>query len=182
MQGDRERCLGAGMTYYLDKPIVVDELKNVLELIANELITDTPTSFATNSRQRTSVNTNNRPRATPSTPESPLDFTAPVKRLRCSQEQLKVLLKTLYHEVEQRINELSDGFENSDIETVTRAAHSLRSASQLFNANNVSLASTLIEEASRQGDLQSAVTHFERLCHAASEARHAIDEWFLNNQ
>ena len=195
MRGDRQRCLDAGMDHYLDKPIVVDQLESVLEAIANTLTASEqrPTDINANTQSRDSgpgnlIASNAIP--SPSSAQvsstsvssgTPLDLTAPLRRLRCKPEQLKVLLKTLYDEIEQRIGELSRGFENSDIEIVTRAAHSLRSAAQLFSANEISTTATLIEEASRHGDLRSAVDHFERLCQASREARAAIQEWLTVN-
>ncbi len=188
MQGDRERCLEAGMDHYLDKPIVVDQLESVLEAIATTLLTpEQQTQTEPNASAQSSIAIPEKPiLANESSirtdrPVSPLDLTAPLIRLRCKPEQLKVLVKTLYDEIEQRIKELSRGFENSDIEIVTRAAHSLKSAAQLFSANDITSTASLIEEASRQGDLRSAVHNFEQLCTASSDARKAIHDWLIAN-
>ena len=177
MQGDRERCINAGMNYYLDKPIVVEQLEAVLECIADQMNSLSPSS--TTAMPKSGIPTESVPEPSINL-EMPLDPTAPLRRLKCNPQQLRVLLKTLYDEIQQRIDELSFGFENADIEIVTRAAHSLKSAAQLFNANEISSTATLIEESSRQGDLRFAVTHFERLCLAASEARDAINKWLVS--
>ncbi len=195
MQGDKERCFEAGMSGYLDKPIIVRELEQLLEQVAqareisrvNEgiALVGLHESIASYSVRSTETADCNAPKAVPNPiprPVEPSSFdpSAPQKRLRCSQEQLRTLVKTMQEEASQRIAQMSNGFEQSDIGLVTRAAHSLKSATQLFNASSVGNLAAQIEEYSREGDLTAAVVPFEDLCRATNILRHEMQAWLEN--
>ncbi len=199
MKGDRDRCIEAGMDDYLDKPIVVENLNAVLQRV---IVSKTSGEFVTaRIVEQNNESSSNELLATASNgsaaiaSEEPrngsigkknsspvLDPTAPLRRLRCKPQQLRVLLETLASESEQRIEQLSSGFESGNIELVTRAAHSLRSAAQLFDAKEVVNAAGKIEESSRLGDLTTAVTQFDNLCVAAGAVDLAIKEWLENDK
>ena len=106
-----------------------------------------------------------------------LDCTAPMRRLRCNPKQLRLLLETLVKETADRVEQLSRGFENNDIELVTRAAHSLRSATALFDAKRLAALAGEIEDCGRKGNLQAAVSLLEPLFQEAEDVRLTVHEW-----
>lgn len=198
MQRDRDKCLQAGMSDYLDKPILVDRLESILGQMRTTSSVTRDGQSSASSTQSTDQSDDNAfdfdadedtveyfP-SEPLTNETPtsrtFDPAAPLRRLRCSPDQLRALLTTLSKEAQQRIDELSSGFEQGDIALVTRAAHSLKSATQLFDAKEVSRIASDIEEHSRLGNLTLAAKLFERLCGVTNELKREIAEWLASSK
>jgi two-component system, sensor histidine kinase and response regulator len=153
MQGDRERCLAAGMNDYLAKPIRLDELAGVLA------------------------------RWIPSTDSSePIDRSA-LEGLCAYQEPgepdlIGTTLQLYKTEAPQLFATIRDAVDREDPELLWRAAHTLKGASGTIGAREVEAICTAVERLGRRGTTVGA----GELCHvleAAVERATAALAWPL---
>jgi len=136
MQGDKERCLHAGMDDYISKPIHRERL---FEVIARHTMDE----------------------AFPNTTEAPhaggcvLDFDAGVERLGSVALYDKVLLRfqSEYRDFPAKLSGLLDA---CDLVTVRMEAHSLKGVAANIAADILSEEAAAMEETARREDLASA--------------------------
>ncbi len=140
MQGDRERCLAAGMDDYLTKPIRPDELAGALEQVV--------------------------PRADGAPAAHALDAGA-LERLAEAAggdpEFVGVLLETFADEAPAALAELRAGLDSGDAEAVRRAAHTLKSNAATFGATELAELCAEVESRARDGDLTDGDAGLDRI-------------------
>jgi two-component system, sensor histidine kinase and response regulator len=167
LDSDQEQCFAAGMDDYLTKPIDVEELDRVLAKLhsgsEHEVNAGNPSVQPGSSQQRS----------------APINLSAPLAKLKCSTEQHHQLVATFSKELRQRLNEISRALEMQEDKLLVRAAHSLRSAAALFEANWVVAVATEIEQHARAGDSHNAAAKFAELREATAEIITAIEQWLV---
>jgi len=151
MRGDRERCLEAGMDYYVAKPIRMEELLCVLEKVAASLGKTGPAS-------RTKA---------PDVPEGeelvlkieplPVDWSSTLERLGGDQESLQQLAR-LFRQQEgpQLERQFKEALARADSSAAARAAHQLKSAAGVFSPPDLVRLAAEVERAAREGRLDDA--------------------------
>jgi PAS domain S-box-containing protein len=125
MQGDRDRCLAAGMDGYLAKPITQRQL-------AQALAQHVPASGA--------LPPDDTPPVAPSARAEPgevFDFEATLARCAGSMEDLKELAAVLQQECATLLAEIRDGLAARDAKRVQRGAHTLKGSAAVFSAQRV---------------------------------------------
>ncbi|MCC6141069.1 MAG: response regulator [Nitrospira sp.] len=151
MQGDRERCLAAGMDAYLAKPIKLEDLKTTLaRWIASPVSEDTSTSAVKNS-------------SPPS--EEPATFN-PVQMLQNigGDHDLLIQLIDLFIERQaEMMSQIRQAVSLGDIVTVERAAHTLKGTAGNLCAPEVALVAGQLEAIGRLGTLRDAPAIYARL-------------------
>jgi CheY-like chemotaxis protein/HPt (histidine-containing phosphotransfer) domain-containing protein len=150
MQGDRERCLEAGMDEYLTKPIRTDELVGALREAS--IRTDELTSMGA---QATGVG-----------PAGAVDR-AVLERLVESMggdpEFVAELLETFSTDAPELLESIRGGIAAGDADTVRRAAHTLKSNAATFGATELASLGGELEAAAREGRLTGATELRERM-------------------
>ncbi|GIW97630.1 MAG: hypothetical protein KatS3mg111_0963 [Pirellulaceae bacterium] len=177
MQQDYQRCLDAGMDGYLSKPIDVRQLNELIDKLrrgAFDPELSGPHDLPGNGADAPPVAATTPDRAT--TADSIADFDAPRRRMRCSPEQHRELLLTLRNELMQRLNEISEGFDSDNPKMLVRAAHSLRSAADMFHGREVVEAARCVELKGRGGDISGARQDFARLRRCVQEMLVALED------
>jgi len=143
MEGDRERCLEAGMDAYLTKPlrreVVVDVLAGVLGQHDDQL---------------------------PAPNDEPIDQDS-VDELRSlwdgeSSAAFSALVDTFLEDARERLLEISDAVDADDAETAERAAHTLKSSSASLGALGLSELCGRMEGRARESRLEEVQPLIER--------------------
>ena len=149
MQGDRERCLAAGMDAYLSKPIQAAELFAIIA----ELV----------------------PAATPPGSEKVFDQSVLLAQVEGDQELLAELVELFTEDCPRLLSEIKQAVVRGEGDGLARAAHTLKGAASNFGAQGVVTLAQRLEEMGYAGELAGATatcaalgTEVERLNTALS--------------
>jgi PAS domain S-box-containing protein len=145
MQGDRERCLAAGMDGYVAKPLRPKELFEVIARLTAPAAS---------------------PPETPAAPEEGqdiLDRTTLWERVAGDVDLLREIIELFLADCPERLLELHEALTHQDFPALARAAHRLKGALGNISANQALAAVRRVETAARAGDVQAATEALARL-------------------
>jgi len=145
MQGDRERCLAAGMDGYVTKPLRPTELFEVIASLT------APVAY------------------TPETPAAPeeeqgiLDRKTLWERVAGDADLLREIIELFLADCPERLMELHEALTHQDCTALARAAHRLKGALGNISANNAVAAVRCVETSAREGDVHAVTEALARL-------------------
>lgn len=145
MQGDRERCLAAGMDAYVSKPLQAEELFAVIETFAANPRTSEPRGGAL-------------PECT-----NVLDRTAGLAVAEGDEDLLAELIELFRTDAPRRIATLCRAVEAKEMAIIAREAHTLKSAAGHIGAHAVQRAATRLEDAAKHQDERAVSTCYDTL-------------------
>jgi PAS domain S-box-containing protein len=145
MEGDRARCLDAGMDGYVAKPIRFDDLVDAIENLGQS--PEVPKMAAT---------------ATPRQPE-PNDMASALERVEGDVELLHEMVGLFLEELPELLTNLREAVTAGDAKAIERAAHKLKGSVGNFAAQPAFEAAFRLEKIGRAGDLTEAESGFQAL-------------------
>ncbi|MGE3537608.1 MAG: ATP-binding protein [Candidatus Tectimicrobiota bacterium] len=166
MQGDRERCLDAGMDDYISKPITLATLSAVLNRWL--LSTSAPAAL---------------PSPAPALPPPPLPLAAPALEttvmtalhdLSDGEEAdfLTRLLESFLQDAEQRLQRLQHALDMGDAPALERTAHALKGSSATIGAEEMVACCETLQHLGRQGSVVGAAPVLAQLTEVFARVRH----------
>ena len=141
LQGDRERCLEAGMDDYVSKPINPDILFEMLEKWSAKPVK--------NDEKRKMNDQNNIELA------SPIDVAMALPLFANDMDFYIEMLDEFVNRLPQIHLEMQQTFRNNDLQKLAHLGHNLKGLSSNFQAKNLTELSQKIEENSSKGDLDT---------------------------
>jgi len=175
LQGDRERCLAAGMTDFVTKPFTIAKLHGALQALlrggavaprAGEPATTPPASAA------------DTPSTTAARSDPPILDMAQIEELRSlgRPEILRQAVALFRKQVTQNLDDVDGGLQRAEPSTTEQVAHAIKSASLSVGGRRLAAIAGACELAARRGDLETAKKvsrhlrpEFARLCRVLAE-------------
>jgi len=168
MQGDRERCLAAGMDDHLPKPLRGDALDSAL---SRWLPAPSPGADPSDSA------------APAGSAEDDLIDVEVIERLRSElgglgrATALDAVVREFLEGMPDRVAAIAGAVERGEDDDVSQEAHALRGASSNFGAKRLANICSDLEQRGGEGDLEHARTLLPDLEQAAALTRAALERW-----
>ena len=166
MQGDRDRCLAAGMDGYVPKPVNVALLQHSIgEVVA-----------ASDAARRSIMAPARASVLTPATNSGIIDLRQALARMADDADLLAEVLAIFREETPRTLGEIAAALDAGDCDRVFRTAHSLKGAAGNISAAPVQAAARTVELAGRNGDLFAARNGFPALSDSVTLALGEIEQ------
>ncbi len=184
MKGDRERFLAGGMDDYIAKPF--DPLDLQKTLARAPVSAPGPMAEPERPAAESGLAVDSPPPAPPASPavtapavteaagESPLDWQQTLQQTGGNESLARELAEAYLEEAESLLENIQTALAAEDAETLSRAAHTLKSASSYFGGAKVVEGARNLEHHPSNGDLASAKPLVTQLVHDTSELIAAI--------
>lgn len=145
MQGDRDKCLAAGMDGYLTKPIEVAALVTALEMWLPAKVEERHSKTAVTGETGAAV-----PLAAK---VMVFDRAALLERVLDDEDLMQVVIEAFLGDLPGQITALQKAVEMGDTRRVEQCAHQIKGASATVGGNALSALAGTLEQAGKAGDL-----------------------------
>jgi PAS domain S-box-containing protein len=165
MEGERDRCLAAGMDDYLTKPVRLGNLRAVIEkwLPEENVTRDEPDSSSSPVTRHSSPVTSSS-HLSPLTPHAPVcDWDAALECAGGNRELLRQLIRIFLDHTPGLMTQLREAVAQGHAKPVEEIAHSIKGSIANFSASPAVEAAKHVEQIGRSGDLRGAEEAYDRL-------------------
>jgi CheY-like chemotaxis protein/HPt (histidine-containing phosphotransfer) domain-containing protein len=159
LEGDRRKCLRAGMTDYLSKPLRPEQLLETIEKHLREVM---QLEHGVTASQNVRANSA-EPSASGDGSAPPLDMAAFVDRCMGDREFALQVLGEFQHEFPAELERLARCLETGGSEEVARQAHTIKGLAANVSADALSQAAYQMEQAVRSQPAPVAAAHLEKV-------------------
>jgi CheY-like chemotaxis protein/HPt (histidine-containing phosphotransfer) domain-containing protein len=164
MQGDRERCMEAGMSDYITKPVSPEALSDVLK----KWLPKEHYESKNRNDEKEMVKKKIDPVGGPSsliTDHSPVIFDRAglMARLMNDNHLARMVVESFFEDIPRQIDLLKGYLETGDDSGVEHQAHTIKGASANVGGDRLRMVAHLIEKAAKAGDLNAVRGHIPEL-------------------
>ena len=160
MQGDRDKCLAAGMDDYLAKPVRLEDIRAIIERWGQSAGmsegTETPASRETREVQKATEPKAAHPE------ETPVDMERLVELTDGDQNNLRELVELYLKQTAGQMEQLEAAVRANDADAVRRVAHSCAGASSTCGVRKLPPLLRELERQGQEGKLTSAKELYEQ--------------------
>ncbi|HYV26500.1 MAG TPA: response regulator, partial [Candidatus Eisenbacteria bacterium] len=174
MQGDREKCIGAGMDDYLAKPVRLEDIRGVIERWGTkaatvETVTELPEGVVTSSAEKGATpmkngKSNTNGNGNGSKEDAPVDIERLLEFTDGNPENLRELVTLYLEQTEGQIGQLETAVRSGATQEVRGLAHSCAGASATCGMRRLV---PLLRELEKQG-FEGKLTNATELCQDAA--------------
>ena len=170
MQGDRERCLKAGMNDYVTKPISARAITEVLEkwLTIEKDVSEQKTE------NMVPIPAETKPSESKEVPAWTRDII--MERMMEDEDLVNMILEEFLKDVPEQIRLMKSYLEARDITAVERQAHSIKGASANVGAETLRAVAFEMEKTAKAGDLDGVAARISELEAVFSQVRSAMEK------
>jgi HPt (histidine-containing phosphotransfer) domain-containing protein len=166
MQGDREKCLAAGMDDYIAKPVRLEDVRKIIERWGPKITGSAPAN--PEAQQAAPAQPSNPKPVEPApvqagSPEAPVDMDRLSEFTDGSPENLRELVALYLTQTTEQLEKLRSSVAAADAAEVRRVAHSCAGASATCGMRQLVPLLRELESQGRQGNLTTA----QNLCDQA---------------
>jgi CheY-like chemotaxis protein len=175
MEGDRQRCLDAGMDGYLSKPVRMQELFDVLEgqdsHVPGSDEVPPPTARSEPVQEQSAGMTEASP---PPTEQPSVDSSAALEAVGGDEELLKDIVDECLRECPALMEQLRQAIDDRDAARAHRMAHTLKGNMRIFQARPAADLALQIEAMAGEGSLEGVAAIFSQLQEAVIQLKPMI--------
>ncbi len=159
MEGDRARCLAAGMDGYISKPIKVEDLINAIEKLGRLPVVAEVATTAKRGEQE------------------PIDTTMALARVEGDVELLKEMAALFLNGLPDLLRELCEAITARDAHAIEGSAHKLKGSLGNFAAHPAAEAALKLEVLGRNGSLSQIEQAYAELDEEIQRLKPAMATW-----
>ena len=163
MEGDRRKCLGAGMDDYISKPISPQEMFSVIRKWVKARMEDAGYEVEPKEVQVTQSAAVLAQMETGKEQASPVNMKSAMERFDNDMEFFKKMADEFLSYVPEQIKFLEDAVKSGNADKVNNIGHSIKGAAGMLSADMVSYVALSIENKGRDNDLEDISVLVETL-------------------
>jgi HPt (histidine-containing phosphotransfer) domain-containing protein len=168
MQGDREKCLAAGMDDYVPKPVLPQSLAEALE----KWLPKPPTALQPDIRKDVF-----KPETAAADAENALpvfDRKGMLARLMDDEQLVREVIQSFLKDIPLQIKKLRDFIDSGDTKAAGRQAHTIKGAAANTGGERMRRVAAAMEQAADAGDVEAVRTTLSELDEEFDRLRQAM--------
>jgi HPt (histidine-containing phosphotransfer) domain-containing protein len=175
IEGDRQRCLEAGMDGYLTKPVdpdaLIETLRALLPLPRATTASNAAVNAGASSQPQPKTKSASPSKEGADTGGEPIDADSLLRRCRGKASLAERLLAQFEQQLGEQIHALGESLERRDREVLARVAHTVKGAAANMSATRVCDAAAELERLGTAADFEAAAASLEALAEQVRQCR-----------
>ncbi|MCP5053775.1 MAG: response regulator [bacterium] len=178
MEGDREKCLEAGMDDYISKPVNPQNLQDVIEKWLLEVDKEILIPRNESEIQFPGIEAGNQTvdRPKPHADVEVFDREGLLERLLGDEDLVETVIESFLGDLQRLVGVLTEKLQAKDVSGVHRQAHTIKGAAGNICASGLQNAALRIEKAANSNDLEKAGALMTKLEEQAEKLKKEMEE------